>query len=117
IVESGAFVASALAGGGLAGWTSARFTYFATIPFLALSMIMFRRFNEPRLHRSTEPVALRSHIALTFRAMTRQPAVVRIMLLSALAALLSQAIFEFGPLWLVALDAPATLFGPYWAAL
>jgi hypothetical protein len=24
---------------------------------------------------------------------------------------------EFGPLWLVALAAPAVLFGPYWAAL
>ena len=29
----------------------------------------------------------------------------------------SQAVFEFGPLWLVALAAPAVLFGPYWAAL
>jgi MFS family permease len=33
------------------------------------------------------------------------------------AALISQAIFEFGPLWLVSLDAPPALFGPYWAAL
>jgi hypothetical protein len=31
--------------------------------------------------------------------------------------MLSQAVFEFGPLWLVALAAPAVLFGPYWAAL
>ena len=39
------------------------------------------------------------------------------LLLSALVAMLSQAVFEFGPLWLVALAAPAVLFGPYWAAL
>jgi hypothetical protein len=33
------------------------------------------------------------------------------------AGLLSQAVFEFGPLWLVALAAPAVLYGPYWAVL
>lgn len=117
MVESGAFVASAIAGGVLAGWTSARLTYFASVPFVALAIVAFVRFDEPVLHRSAEPVALRSHVALTFRAMTRQPDVRRVMLLAALVALLSQAVFEFGPLWLVALDAPAALFGPYWAAL
>lgn len=39
------------------------------------------------------------------------------MLLAALVGMLSQAVFEFGPLWLVALAAPAVLFGPYWAAI
>jgi predicted MFS family arabinose efflux permease len=117
MVESAGFVASALAGGVLAGWTSARLTYFASVPFVALAIVAFLRFDEPRLHRSAEPVALRSHVALTFRTMTRQPDVRRIMLLAALVALLSQAVFEFGPLWLVALDAPAASFGPYWAAL
>jgi hypothetical protein len=39
------------------------------------------------------------------------------LLLVAIAGLLSQAVFEFGPLWLVALSAPAVLYGPYWAAL
>jgi MFS family permease len=117
MVESAGFVASALAGGVLAGSTSARLTYFASVPFVALAIVAFLRFDEPRLHRSAEPVALRSHVALTFRAMTRQPDVRRVMLLAALVALLSQAVFEFGPLWLVALDAPTALFGPYWAAL
>jgi MFS family permease len=117
MVESAGFVASALAGGVLAGWTSARLTYFASVPFIALAIVAFLRFDEPRLHRSAEPVALRGHVALTFRTMTRQRDVRQIMLLAALVSLLSQAVFEFGPLWLVALDAPAALFGPYWAAL
>jgi hypothetical protein len=34
-----------------------------------------------------------------------------------LTALVLQVIFEFAPLWLVALAAPAVLYGPYWAAL
>jgi hypothetical protein len=39
-------------------------------------------------------------------------AVVRVLLLVAMAGLLTQAVFEFGPLWLVALAAPAVLYGP-----
>jgi len=117
MVESGAFVASALAGGVLAGWSSVRLTYFASLPFVTVAIAAFLRFDEPRLHRAAEPVALRSHIALTYRTMIREPGVRQVMLLAALVGMLSQAVFEFGPLWLVALAAPAALFGPYWAAL
>jgi MFS family permease len=116
-VESGAFVLSALAGGVLAQYTSARFTYFITVPMVGLAIIGFLRFNEPRLHQAAERVALRSHIALTFRTMITSRAVLRVLLLAAIAGLLSQAVFEFGPLWLVALAAPAVIYGPYWAAL
>jgi MFS family permease len=117
MVESGAFVASALGGGALAGVTSARLTYFASIPFMVLAVVAFLRFDEPRLHRSANPVRLRTHIAITVRTMIRQRMVLQVMLLTAMVALVSQAIFEFGPLWLIALSAPAVLFGPYWAAL
>lgn len=117
MVESGAFVISALIGGVLAEWTSTRFTYFASVPFIVLAVLAFLRFDEPRLHRSTEPVSLRSHVAWTFRTMTRQRDVVRFMLLAALVALVSQLVFEFGPVWLVVLAAPAVLYGPYWAGL
>ncbi|WP_020392361.1 MFS transporter [Kribbella catacumbae] len=117
MVESSAFVVSALVGGVLAEWTSARFTYFASVPLIVLAVLAFLRFDEPRLHRSTEPVSLRSHVALTFRTMTRQRDVVRVLLLAALVALVSQLVFEFGPVWLVVLAAPAVLYGPYWAGL
>jgi hypothetical protein len=117
MVESGAFVASALAGGLLAEATSARLTYFASLPFVAIAIVAFLRFDEPRLNRAAEPVALRSHVALTYQTMIRKPAVRQVVLLAALIGLLSQAVFEFGPLWLVALAASPALFGPYWAAL
>jgi hypothetical protein len=117
MVESGAFVASALVGGVLAGWTSLRITYFATLPFVALAIIAFLRFDEPRLHRADERVSLRSHVALTYRTLVRESGIREIVLLGALVGLLSQAVFEFGPLWLIALTAPAALFGPYWAAI
>ena len=117
IVESVGFVVSALAGGVLAEATSARTAYFVTLPFAAAAIIAFLRFDEPRLHRDIEPTSLRSHIALTFRTILRRPEVLRVLLLLALVGMLAQAVFEFGPLWLVALAAPAVLFGPYWAAL
>ena len=117
MVESAAFALSALAGGVLAGWTSARLTYFATLPFMLLAVAAFMRFDEPRLHRAAEPVALRQHVATTVRAMTRQRAVLQVVLLAAIASVVSQTIFEFGPLWLVALHAAPGIYGPYWAAL
>jgi MFS family permease len=116
-VESAAFVLSALAGGVLAQYTSTRLTYFVTVPLVGLAIIGFLRFDEPRLHQAAERLTLRRHIALTLRTMITQPAVLRVLLLAATAGLLSSAIFEFGPLWLVALAAPAVLYGPYWAAL
>jgi MFS family permease len=116
-VESAAFVLSALAGGVLAQYTSTRFTYFATIPLVGLAVIGFLRFEEPRLHQAAERVNLRSHIALTFRTMITSRVVLCVLLLVAAGGLLSQAVFEFGPLWLVALEAPAVLYGPYWAVL
>jgi MFS family permease len=116
-VESAAFVLSALAGGVLAQYTSARFTYFATVPLIGLAIIGFLRFHEPQLHKAAERVRLRSHIALTFRTMITFRVVLCALLLVAAGGLLSQAIFEFGPLWLVALAAPAALYGPYWATL
>ena len=39
------------------------------------------------------------------------------LLLGAVAGVALQTVFEFGPLWLVALAAPAVLFGPHTAAL
>jgi predicted MFS family arabinose efflux permease len=117
IVESAAFAGSALAGGVLAGWTSPRITYFVSVPLALASILAFIRFDEPRLHRAAAPVPLRRHVATTVSAMTRIPQVRRVMLLAAVAALLSQAVFEFGPLWLVSLHATPAVFGPYWAAL
>jgi MFS family permease len=116
-VESAAFVLSALAGGVLAQYTSTRFPYFATAPLVGLAIIGFLRFEEPRLHQVAERVSLRSHIALTFRTMITSRVVLCVLLLVAAGGLMSQAVFEFGPLWLVALAAPAVLYGPYWAVL
>ncbi|MEP7178336.1 MAG: MFS transporter [Pseudonocardiales bacterium] len=117
LVESAALVVSSLAGGWLAGLFGPRLTYFLTVPFAALAILAYLRFQEPRLHKVGDRVALREHIAVTYRTITRRGPVLPIVVLGALTALILQVIFEFGPLWLVALAAPAVLFGPYWAGL
>ena len=115
-VESAGFVLSSLAGGVLAQYTST-LHLLRHVPLIGLAIIGFLRFDEPRLHQAAERVSLRSHVALTFRTMITSRAVLRVLLLVAAVGLLTQAVFEFGPLWLVALAAPAVLYGPYWAAL
>lgn len=114
-VESVALVGSSFAGGALAGLLDTRATYYLTIPFSLASIACYLRFREPTLHRAEVRTPLRAHLATTFRAAHRRLAPV--IALAVLAAVLTQVVFEFGPLWLVALGVPAVLYGPYWAAL
>jgi len=116
-IESVALVAGALAGGVVAELASPRSTYFLTVPFALVSVLALLNFREPGLHKVQEAVSLRVHVATTFAAITRSRRLTPIIALVLLTALLLQSIFEFGPLWLVADDASAGLYGPYWAAL
>lgn len=116
-VESVLLVGSALAGGWLAELTSPRLMYFLTVPFMAASAIAYLRFREPQLHRADAPGKLREHLAVTFRALTGQRRLLPIVGLAVLTAVTMQVVFEFGPLWLVAMAVPAALFGPHWAGL
>jgi len=115
--ESSALVLSALAGGWLADVTTPRFTYFVTVPLAALSIVAYLRFREPRLHRAEVAVPVRRQIAMTYRTITGRGRLLPIVILVVLTGLTLNAIFEFGPLWLVSLAVPAVLFGPHWAGL
>jgi MFS family permease len=117
LVESVTLVSSSLVGGWLAGLTSTRLMYFLTVPFAALSIVAYLRFAEPRLHKSEARSSLRSHVAVTYRTITRRGQLLPIVALAVLASLILQVVFEFGPLWLVAAAASAVLYGPYWAGL
>jgi hypothetical protein len=116
-IESAALVTSSLAGGWLASMADARTTYFISVPFSLLAILAHLRFDEPQLHKAGEREPLREQVAVTYRTIIRGGAVLPIILLGALTALIAQVVFEFGPLWLVAVSAPAVLFGPYWAGL
>lgn len=117
LVNSIALVMSSLGGGVLAGLAGTRIAYLLTVPVVALSIVALLRFTEPRLHRAAQGSSLRNHIALTLRTLTRRGRLLPIITLSVLGAVVVQVLLEFGPLWLVALAAPALLYGPYWAGL
>jgi predicted MFS family arabinose efflux permease len=116
-VESTTLVASSLAGGVLAGLATPRLTYFLTVPFALASIVALLRFDEPRLHKSEESTSLRSHVAVTYRTITRRRELLPAVGLTVLTALMLQVIFEFGPLWLVASGTAPGLYGPFWAGL
>jgi len=116
-VESISLVVSSLIGGWVAGMAGARVTYFLTVPFALLSIVAYLRFREPLLHRLSEPTSLRDHFGVTIRILTRRRRLLPIITLAALSAVTLQLIFEFGPLWLVAVAVPALFYGPYWAGL
>jgi len=116
-VESATLVASSLAGGVLAGLATPRLTYFLTVPFALASIVALLRFDEPRLHKAEEPTSLRSHVAVTYRTITRRRELLPAITLTVLTALMLQVIFEFGPLWLVASGTAPGLYGPFWAGL
>ena len=117
MVNSAALVLSSLAGGWLAGLTTTRLTYYVTVPAVAASIVALLRFREPRLHKSEEKTSLRGHITVTYRTVAQRRRLLPVITLAALTAVLLQVIFEFGPLWLVALGAAAVVYGPYMAGL
>ena len=120
LVESGALVASAIAGGVIAQFASLRVTYFLTVPLLVGACLVLLLFREPRLHKageSDESASLREQVRATYRVIL-QPGRLRLVIAVTVAgALLMQGMLEFGPLWLVAFAVPAFLYGPHWAGL
>jgi predicted MFS family arabinose efflux permease len=117
LIESVTLVASALLGGWIAALTSLRLTYFLTAPFALLSVVAYLRFREPRLHRTDESIPVRRQVAVMYRTLTRGGRLLPVVALAVLTSLISTTVFEFGPLWLVALAMPAVVYGPYWAGL
>lgn len=115
LVESSALVTSSIAGGWIASLLSTRITYFLTVPVAALSIVALLRFDEPKLHKRT--TSLRSQVALTYRVLLQRGHLLPVVTLAVMSGLLLQSIFEFGPLWLLALAAPTVLYGPFWAGL
>jgi predicted MFS family arabinose efflux permease len=117
LLEGLGFTAGALLGGVIAELTAPRVTYFASVPPALLAIVVVLRFREPRLHRTEECVSLREQLAVTLRTIGDRGAVIPVLLLGAVVGVALQLVYEFGPVWLVAMDVPAVVFGPHTAAL
>lgn len=117
LVQSVALVVGALAGGVVAEVLSPRAAYFLTLPWIGCAAVAVVLFREPSLHRREAPEPIRAQVAATYRTLLEPGRLRSVIALMVLGAVLMQAVFEFGPVWLVALDVPPVAYGPQWAGL
>lgn len=111
IADSSALVLSALLGGAIASILSPRATYFLSIPFALLAIFALIKFKEPQLHKSEIAVPVKEHVRTTFKAVARNREIALIIAVMTLLTLLSETIFEFSQLWLIALATPVVFYG------
>jgi hypothetical protein len=76
-----------------------------------------RSFREPRLHQVDERPSIRSQVAMTYGTILGRGGLLPIIVTMVLTSVTLQGLLEFGPLWMVAIAAPALLYGPHWAGL
>lgn len=110
--ESLALVISSLLGGLLASQFGLRFNYYATLPFVGLSLVAIAFFREPQLHKKAVLDPIIKHTATTLRAVTRQRTLLPILAVLILTSVIMYLTFEFNQVWVIALAAPLYAFGP-----
>ena len=111
LLNSLALIISSLAGGIVATVLSPRLAYFATIPLVAISLGALLTFQEPHLHHSERRISLKSHLLAISQTLFRPGKTLHIITVLLATSLLLSVIFEFGPLWQLALAAPVGLYG------
>jgi hypothetical protein len=90
---------------------SPRLTYFATIPLLAISLGALLTFQEPHLHHTEGRTSFARHLLAISQVLFQRGKTLRIVTVLLATSLLLSAVFEFGPLWQLALVAPVGLYG------
>ena len=111
LLNSLALIISSLTGGLVATLLSPRLAYFATIPFVAISLGALLAFQEPHLHHSEGRTSLKGHLLAISQTIFQPGKTLRIITVLLATSLLLSVIFEFGPLWQLALAAPVGLYG------
>jgi predicted MFS family arabinose efflux permease len=111
LLNSLALLISALAGGLVATLLSPRLAYFATIPLVAMSLGALLTFQEPHLHHSEGRTTLSRHLRTISQTLFQRGKTLHIVSVLLATSLLLSVIFEFGPLWQIALAAPVGLYG------
>lgn len=117
LLGSLALLLSALAGGLVAVLLSPRLAYFATIPLGAISLGALLPFQEPHLHHTEERTSLASHLRAILQILFQRGKTLHTVTILLTTSLLLSAVFEFGPLWPLALATPVGLYGVATAAV
>jgi predicted MFS family arabinose efflux permease len=111
LLNSLALIIGALVGGLVATLLSPRLAYFATIPLVAMSLGALLTFHEPHLHHAEGRISLSRHLVAISQTLFQRGKTLRIITVLLATSLLLSVIFEFGPLWQLALGAPVGFYG------
>src|SRR5438477_5163823 len=100
-----------LTGGLVTTILSPRLAYFATIPLVAISLGALLTFQEPHLHHTEGRISLKNHLLAICQTIFQPGKTLHIVTVLLATSLLLSVIFEFDPLWQLALAAPVGLYG------
>lgn len=112
VAESLSWVAGALLGGVLAELLGLRGTFFLSVPISLLAIAALVAFKEPLLHKANQIPTIKAQIAGTLKSVAHK-GVLRYTLVALVGIfLITEMLYEFNQLWLIALAAPIVLYGP-----
>src|SRR5215472_1718214 len=111
LLNSLALIIGSLVGGLVATLLSPRLAYFATIPLVAISLGALLTFKEPHLHHVEGHTSLSGHLRAISQTIYQPGKTLHIFIVLIATSLLLTVIFEFGPLWQLAVAAPVGLYG------
>lgn len=112
ILDSSALVIGSLVGGYIASNFGLREPYFLTVPSCIISFFALIFFREPNIHESKVGEPLLGHIKQTFSSVFKNKAVLPVTAALILTGTSASILFELNQLWLIALLAPITFYGP-----
>lgn len=89
-----------------------RASFFWTIPVSLLAAGSLIVFREPTLHKAEVSQSIIKHLRVIFTAALHRGSLFGILLILVIGTTLTELIFEFTQLWLIATHSPITFYGP-----
>lgn len=112
VAESLSWVVGALLGGVLAELFGLRGTFFLSVPISLLAVAALVAFKEPLLHKANQIPTIKAQIVGTLKSVAHK-GILRYTLVALVGIfLITEILYEFNQLWLIALAAPIVLYGP-----
>jgi len=111
VMESIALITSSILGALLAARFSLRVPYYFTIVLSLVPVLALLKFNEPTLHKQQTVLPFTRQLRDTIRAVTKEHALLPVIITLVLQSTITYCIYEFAQLWLIALHMPTAYFG------
>ena len=104
-------VVGSIAGAALAAHFGLRVPFCASIPLALISSVVLLFFKEPMLHKAEATQPVLAHTRAMFTQALHHSSIFGILLILVLGVTLTEMIFEFTQLWLIAISTPVAYFG------